>query len=134
VIASASSTWWSQPSSFGKVAIAYAAPVIFFGIFLITKLCRGRLFKRWWVKLDTNVQILIETLDNLELNRPVPRAQIELEVLGMQDSEPEVAQAEVQKVVSVPENAYIGDVPGVQVGWQRGYEADRDSETRLTSG
>jgi amino acid transporter len=73
VIASASATWWSEPASFGKAAIAYAAPVVFVVIFILTKIVRGTLFKRWGVRLGRNVGVLINVLENLELNRPVER-------------------------------------------------------------
>jgi hypothetical protein len=105
VLASASASWWSTDATFGKVAVAYAAPIIFVVIFLITKLARGRLFKRWWVELDPNVSVLIDTLDNLELDRPAARPKPKDELDSAEAPQDMTAEAVVERI-SPPEKAY----------------------------
>jgi len=77
--------------------------------------------------LDPNVGRLIETLDNLELNRPEPRSQIELNAIETPEEEPEVVHAEVQTVVSAPENAsgYDREFPDAHDEWPIRHEAER---------
>ncbi|KAL1979980.1 hypothetical protein VTN96DRAFT_4845 [Rasamsonia emersonii] len=61
----ASATWWDTRVSVTKVAIAYAAHIVLFVLFIFLKLMNKRLFKPWGVKLDSDVQRLVEELDRL---------------------------------------------------------------------
>jgi amino acid transporter len=56
-----SATWWSTPATFAKVAVAYAAHILLFGLFVISKLIN----RRWWVKLNPDVTVLVKALDRL---------------------------------------------------------------------
>lgn len=56
-----SATWWSTPASFTKVAVAYGAQIILFVLFVIFKM----ISRKWWVKLDPDVQVLVRELDRL---------------------------------------------------------------------
>ncbi|KUJ15957.1 uncharacterized protein LY89DRAFT_697946 [Mollisia scopiformis] len=57
----ASATWWHTSPDLTKVAVAYAAHVIFLLLFVVFKIVN----RRWWVKLDTDVTVLIAALDRL---------------------------------------------------------------------
>jgi yeast amino acid transporter len=76
-----SATWWSTPASFTKVAVAYGAVgvsllivssmasladsksqhIILFVLFVIFKI----ISRKWWVKLDPDVAVLVRELDRL---------------------------------------------------------------------
>ncbi|KAJ9637660.1 hypothetical protein H2199_007150 [Coniosporium tulheliwenetii] len=58
----ASATWWDTPVSFPKVAVAYAAHIILFSLWVIFKIIN----RRWWVKLDPDVSVLVGKLRALE--------------------------------------------------------------------
>jgi hypothetical protein len=75
-------------------------------IFLITKIVRRRLFKRWWVKLDPRVGVLIAALENLELDRPLPRAQRRVESERVEEALPPTAT--VQRVAPPSEGSAYG--------------------------
>jgi len=61
VFAFSSATWWSKPASFTKVAVAYAAHVILFSLYVILKTIR----RKWWVHLDPDPRVLVRELDRL---------------------------------------------------------------------
>jgi amino acid transporter len=81
-----SSTWWSTPVTFSKVAIGYAAvsvhtfsksylhdvpltrhqPIILLGCFIIFKLINRRL----WIRTGTDFAVLSSTLDRLRWYKP----------------------------------------------------------------
>ncbi|KAN0066848.1 Amino acid permease/ SLC12A domain containing protein [Elaphomyces granulatus] len=68
----ASATWWNNRVTLTKVAIAYAAHIVLFVIFVLLKLINKRLLKPWGVKLDPDVQILVAQLDRLNFKK-LPR-------------------------------------------------------------
>lgn len=65
----ASATWWDNRVTLAKVAIAYAAHVVLFVLFVLLKLINKRLFKPWGVKLDPDVQTLVAQLDRLNFKK-----------------------------------------------------------------
>ncbi|KAF8848234.1 amino acid transporter [Acephala macrosclerotiorum] len=56
-----SATWWSTKADLTKVAVAYAAHVIFFLLFVVFKLFN----QRWWVRLNPDVTVLVGELNRL---------------------------------------------------------------------
>jgi len=61
VFAFSSATWWSTQATFTKVAVAYAAHVILFSLYIILKIIR----RKGWVYLDPDPNVLIGELDRL---------------------------------------------------------------------
>ncbi|MCJ1396757.1 hypothetical protein MMC18_009649, partial [Xylographa bjoerkii] len=66
VLVFTSSTWWDGPVTFGKVAIAYAAPMVLLSMWVAAKII-GR---RPWVKLDEDITKLSRVLNDLQWLKP----------------------------------------------------------------
>jgi len=64
-----STTWWSTPVTFTKVAVAYAAQIICFVFFIFLKLMNKRLFKKWGVGISNDPGRLSQELDRLKAHK-----------------------------------------------------------------
>jgi yeast amino acid transporter len=91
VFAFGSASWWVTPGTPTKILVAYAAvslplfchmsclylllrPGVIQHIFLafllvVLKIANGKLFERWYVRLDSDINTLIDLLDDLNSRR-----------------------------------------------------------------